>query len=970
MRQLLIVVFSLATLLVHAQTGTIRGSVIEGSSGETVIGANILIKETSKGAVTDLDGEFTIDIEPGTYVLQITYVGFQTLNIEGIEVKANQVTLLKDIKLVDSGVDLDQVVVNAKAIRITESALLTIKKKSPAMLDGISSARMQLTGDATAVEAAKRVTGVSVEGGKYVYVRGLGDRYSKTTLNNVDIPGLDPDRNALQLDIFPTNLIDNIVVSKNFTADMPADFTGGLLNIETKDFPEEKIFNVSVSTSFNPDMHFNPDYLAYEGGKTDLLGFDDGSRALPQRAREENIPTPISGASEMEVVDFVTSFNPELAASRQTSLLDFSASISLGDQIVLGKKKAETESASGKQNKLGYIFSLSYKMDYKYYDDVIYGEYQRLQDPGQMELRYATVQNGQVGERSVLIGALGGLAYKTKHSKYRLTAMRLQNAESRAGQFQIDNDGEAVGQSGYIAASDNLEFNQRSLTNFLLDGKHVTGSSGWEIDWRLSPTFSTSDDPDIRKTAFTFRSNDALFNAGAGGNPSRIWRSLSEINAVAKLDITKKYKFNGEDARFKFGAGHTYKQRDYEILFFDIQFFSSQSWPNPDPTTVLNPENLFPNRPNGIYYQSGNNMPNPNEYQSDINNTSFYVSNEFNPLPKLKTILGVRAENFVQRHTGRDQRFASGDIENGNNLDNEKVLDALDLFPSANLIYSLNDQQNLRVSYSRTIARPSFKELSFAQILDPITNRIFNGSLFEYSDWNGRLTETRIDNFDLRWELFQERGQLFSLSAFYKRFDNPIELVRIPEQQTSTEFQPRNVGDGRLYGVELELRKDLDFISPALSNFNVSCNVTFVESLIDMTSSEFNARKNFEKTGETIKDTRQMAGQAPYVINAGLSYSNFDAGWEAGFFYNVKGKTLEIVGVGLYSDVFFQPFQSLNFSLNKKIGKDKNTVIDFKVSNILNDRLESFYQSFEAESRIFNSINPGRSFGLGLSRNF
>jgi TonB-dependent receptor len=970
MRQLLIVVFSLATLLVHAQTGTIRGSVIEGSSGETVIGANILIKETSKGAVTDLDGEFTIDIEPGTYVLQITYVGFQTLNIEGIEVKANQVTLLKDIKLVDSGVDLDQVVVNAKAIRITESALLTIKKKSPAMLDGISSARMQLTGDATAVEAAKRVTGVSVEGGKYVYVRGLGDRYSKTTLNNVDIPGLDPDRNALQLDIFPTNLIDNIVVSKNFTADMPADFTGGLLNIETKDFPEEKIFNVSVSTSFNPDMHFNPDYLAYEGGKTDLLGFDDGSRALPQRAREENIPTPISGASEMEVVDFVTSFNPELAASRQTSLLDFSASISLGDQIVLGKKKAETESASGKQNKLGYIFSLSYKMDYKYYDDVIYGEYQRLQDPGQVELRYATVQNGQVGERSVLIGALGGLAYKTKHSKYRLTAMRLQNAESRAGQFQIDNDGEAVGQSGYIAASDNLEFNQRSLTNFLLDGKHVTGSSGWEIDWRLSPTFSTSDDPDIRKTAFTFRSNDALFNAGAGGNPSRIWRSLSEINAVAKLDITKKYKFNGEDARFKFGAGHTYKQRDYEILFFDIQFFSSQSWPNPDPTTVLNPENLFPNRPNGIYYQSGNNMPNPNEYQSDINNTSFYVSNEFNPLPKLKTILGVRAENFVQRHTGRDQRFASGDIENGNNLDNEKVLDALDLFPSANLIYSLNDQQNLRVSYSRTIARPSFKELSFAQILDPITNRIFNGSLFEYSDWNGRLTETRIDNFDLRWELFQERGQLFSLSAFYKRFDNPIELVRIPEQQTSTEFQPRNVGDGRLYGVELELRKDLDFISPALSNFNVSCNVTFVESLIDMTSSEFNARKNFEKTGETIKDTRQMAGQAPYVINAGLSYSNFDAGWEAGFFYNVKGKTLEIVGVGLYSDVFFQPFQSLNFSLNKKIGKDKNTVIDFKVSNILNDRLESFYQSFEAESRIFNSINPGRSFGLGLSRNF
>ena len=253
MRHLLFSIFMLLTASsMLAQNGTIRGSIIDDANGETVIGANVSVEGTDKGSVTDLDGEFTFSIAPGTYTVNISYVGYQNLTVEDVVVKAGEVTLIKELRLKDGSLDLKQVVVSAKAIRTTETALMTIKRKAPAMLDGISSSRMQLTGDATAVEAAKRVTGVSIEGGKYVYVRGLGDRYSKTTLNNVDIPGLDPDRNTLQMDIFPTNLIDNIVVSKNFTAEMPADFAGGLLNIETKDFPEERIFNVSVSTGFQP----------------------------------------------------------------------------------------------------------------------------------------------------------------------------------------------------------------------------------------------------------------------------------------------------------------------------------------------------------------------------------------------------------------------------------------------------------------------------------------------------------------------------------------------------------------------------------------------------------------------------------------------------------------------------------------------------------------------------------------------
>lgn len=965
MRLIFLTALLTISLLASAQRGTLRGSVYDAETGESLVGVSVLLKGTLRGTITDLDGKFSMEVDPGTYDVQVSYISYQPLTIEKVIIKSNEVKLLNNLKLQESTFELEGVVITAEVVRTSEAAINTVKRKSAVIMDGISSSRMQLIGDGNAVEAAKRVTGVSVEGGKYVYVRGLGDRYSKTTLNQMDIPGLDPDRNSLQMDIFPTNLVDNIIVSKNFTADLPADFTGGMLNIETKDFPEEKSLSVSIGLSYNPAMHFNPDFLTYEGGKTDFLGFDDGMRALPARAARGNIPTPVSGATSQEVSDFVQSFSPYLGAQRQTSFVNYSAGLSFGNQINVGRKKE-----NGQQAKLGYIFALSYKNEQTFYDEVTYSEYQRYIDPDAYELRYATIQTGQVGEQNVLVGAIGGLAYKTMDTKIRLTALHLQNGESRAGKFFVENDGAAVGQSGYFAGMDNLEYNQRGLTNVLLNGTHLRQATGWEFDWRVSPTFSTSEDPDIRKTAFTYSNQDTSFSAGAGGNPARIWRSLSELNLSSKADATKKYRFNKHDAKLKFGVSHNFKNRDYEILFFDIQFFGSQSWTNPDPSTVLDPINIYPNKPNSIYYQSGNNNPNPNEYQSNVNNLAFYVSNEFQVTPNLKSILGLRVENYVQRHTGRDQTFASGDMTNGKNLDNEKVLESTDLFPSVNFIYALTEKQNLRASYSRTIARPSFKELSFAQILDPITNRIFNGSLFTYTDWDGSLTETRINNIDLRWELFLERGQIFSVSGFYKQFDDPIELVRIPEAQTSTEYQTRNVGDGHLFGLELEIRKDLDFISPKLKHFNLNGNLTLVESVIEMTQVEFNARKNYEKTGESIEDTRAMAGQSPYVINAGLIYSHYEMGLDAGIFYNVKGSTLTIVGVGLYPDVYIEPFHSLNVSFNKKFGEDQKTQLDFKISNLLDDKVESVYRSYEAQDALFSSLNPGRTFSIGISHKF
>ena len=960
MKKLYFIALLLTSSLVYSQ-GTISGTVFDGETGETIINATVQVLGTSKGAVTDFDGNFSFKLKSDTYDLKISFISYETILVKKVFVANNETTILEEIKIDQKSEEMAVFTVVGEQVRNTEGALDIIKMNDVKMLDGITSDKIKLTGDGTAGEAAKRITGVSVDGGKYIYVRGLGDRYTKTTLNGVSIPGLDPDRNSLQMDIFPSNLISNIIVSKNFTADLSPDFAGGAINIETTAFPDKKVFDVSFGMSYNPQMHFNNEFLSYEGGNTDFLGFDNGTRSLPTNANSNNIPTPISGASKEEVYDFVTSFDKELGAKQQTSLTDYSLALTFGNQFDLKNQKSK---------RISYIMSASYKSEYKFYDNVTYGEYQKSLESSDTELKYATVQNGQIGERQFLIGLLGGIAYKTNEDQLKFTAMHLQNAEKRAAQFNIDNNGEAVGQSGYIASSDNLEFNQRGLTNFLLEGEHIREKSNWEINWKLSPTFSSSEDPDIRKTAFTNAPLDTFFSAGAGGNPTRIWRNLNEMNLAAKVDLTKKYSFREKEGKLKFGFSEIYKSRDYEILFFDVQFFGGQNWTNSNPNKVLDQENLYTQGGNNIYFQSGNKNPNPNSYKSSVNNIGLYVSNEYMLSKKLNTIVGLRAENYVQRHTGRDQLYASGDEFNGTNLEDEKVLESFDLFPSVNLIYKVKEKQNLRFSYGRTIARPSFKELSFAQILDPISNRIFNGSLFKYADWDGNLQETRIDNLDVRWELYKKVGQMISVSGFYKFFDKPIELVRIPEQQTSTEYQPRNVGDGMVLGLEFEFKTNIEMISSEKNIFSLSGNLILVNSQITMTDAEYNSRNGYIKKGESITNKRQMAGQSPFVVNCGIMFTNKESEIQSGLFYNVKGPTLYIVGAGLFPDIYTDPFHSLNFSINKKIGKDKRTKIDFKVSNLLGDNNYNYYSSFEAENQPYSEFNIGRTVSVGVSHKF
>ncbi|WP_215225234.1 TonB-dependent receptor [Echinicola shivajiensis] len=950
-----LVVFAALPTLTFAQEGTLRGNIIDEGLGEPLIGVSVLVKETQTGAVTDLDGTFEIKLAPGTYTIVASFISFNKLEINAVEVKPGEVTLLSDLKMGETTEELESVVVTAQAIRTTEAALMTVKRNAANLIDGISASTFKKIGDSDAASAIKRVTGVSIEGGKYVYIRGLGDRYTKTVLNGVDIPGLDPDRNSIQMDIFPTNVVDNIIVSKSFTSNLPADFTGGVVDIETKDFPEEKTFKVSVSGGYNPSMHFNSNYLGVKGSSTDFLGFDNGYRDIPTGGRTdipqyaEVVGNP-NGTKGQEYQSILRDFNPTMGGDRKTSLMDMSVGVSFGNQVALGA------------NKLGYNLALTYTNETSFFQGTEYNLYGKSSDGNQNELVGLEKQKGDFGVNNVLLGGLAGVAYKTGLSKFKLNLLRLQNGESKVGEFDFESNN--VGTT-FNADQYNIEYSERSLTNILLSGEHKLGpTNDWSVNWKLSPTRSVINDPDVRFARFRSTNNSISTEVGL---PERIWRSLEEDNAVGKVDITKNFTFNDQMAKLGFGTSYAYKQRDFLIQSF--QFPVGNTNFSGDPNEIFNEENLFSaDNINGVRYSPLFIPNNPNEYNASVNNIGAYVNAEINPAEKLKAIVGLRMEKYDQYYTGSNQN-------NTIVFNNEKVLDDLDLFPTLNLIYSLVDNQNLRFSYSRTIARPSFKELSFAEILDPITGRTFIGGLFPETTnggqdvlWDGDLQATRVNNFDARWEVFPKRGEIFSASAFYKMFADPIEMVQFLSDPGA--FQPRNVGDGSVAGLELELRKSLDIITPAAENFFFNANVTLAKSSIQMSESELRSRQLSAREGEVVSSTRDMAGQAPYIINTGIAYESWEKGLEAGVFYNVQGPTLTYIGFGNRTDTYTVPFHSLNLNVNKTFGADERFQTGIKVSNLLNQERKEVFKSYQAQDQIFSRLQPGTKISVKLAYSF
>ena len=399
-------VLTLLPFLVLAQS-TIDGKVIDAEFNDVLPFANVILYSQSEdgslvnlqGSTTDFDGNFSFsDLPAGVYTIDISFVGYSTVKISDIELKVGD-NFPISVTLQPASSELEEVVVTTTAKRNNEASVLSIQKNAAVVLDGLSLQAIRRAGDGDVAQAVKRVPGVSIQEGKYVYVRGLGDRYSKTLLNGMEIPGLDPDRNTLQLDIFPTNLIDNIQVLKSGNASYDADFSGGIVDLSLRDFSSTPLNTITVGIGYNPDMHFNSDYVYDEGSKTDIFGFDDGYREFPL-PRGIDIPLPERGdANSLVVTNYTESVDKNFNVSNKNS----------SPNLTLGFTSSNSYDLKN-ERKVGYMASLNYRSNISYFDDYLESRYEKSL-PAFANTVY---NNGKLGKDERFISFLGGIAYGSK----------------------------------------------------------------------------------------------------------------------------------------------------------------------------------------------------------------------------------------------------------------------------------------------------------------------------------------------------------------------------------------------------------------------------------------------------------------------------------------------------------------------------------------------------------------------------
>ncbi len=921
--------------LLLAQSGTISGVITDANSNETIPFANVLIVGTSEGFTTDLDGVFSYELAEGTYSIEVSYLGYQNTVVDAIVVKSGEETKV-DVTISEDSQQLEEVVITAKQLRNTENAVMAIQRRSTNVVNGISSQSIRKNGDSNAGAAIKRVTGVSIDGGKYVFIRGLGDRYSKTILNGLEIPGLDPDRNSLQVDVFPTNIIDNLMVSKTSRADFSGDFTGGVVNISTKDFPEEKTMSVSLGLGFNPNMHFQNNYLSSQRSSTDFLGFDNGLRDLNVN-KFQPIPSPID---EPTLTQLTSRFENNMAIERTNSLANGNLGFSVGNQIQKGEAT------------IGYNAVLGYRNTTTFFQDVMYNNYIKSSNVEEMDLQQDRESRGDLGTNNTLLSGMVGTALKYKNHKLSLMALHLQNGEAKSGLFERSN----FIRASNTLVSDNVEYTERSITNVLLTGSHPL-SNTLELDWKFSPTVSSIQDKDIRITPFKLNDDSSLsFEPSEGAQPRRLWRNLNEINYSGRVDVSKALSVYGVDVDLQFGGSNVYKQRDYEILSYLINVKGQNSLDlTGDPNELLLAENIWTPESQVGTYVAGNFEP-ANTYDATQHTLGGYVMADLEIVSGLRANIGMRLEKFTHNYTGQNN---TGSVV----YNNERILNQLDLLPSVNLVYGLTHNMNIRTSYSNTVARPSFKEASIAQIYDAISDQTFIGNI--------DIQQTNVDNYDIRWEAFYSEGQMFSVSGFYKDFTNPIELVAF-SSSAPNDLQPRNIGNAKVAGVEVEFRKNLGFVFENLNSLYAGANFTYVQSQVELDQSEngeYESRLTNGRVGETITTTRQMQGQAPYIINGYINYTHPEKAWEANLSYNVQGPSLAIVGIGLNPDVFTAPFHDLGFKVSKQFGENDKFRVSAGANNLLNSAKERVYKSYGTEDQIYSQFRPFRTFSVSLNWN-
>jgi len=921
-------------------SGVIRGRIIDASTGEALIGANLFLTGTTTGTITDFDGNFSLtSVNPGKVSVTASYVSYETQVFQSVEVPAGKVVVL-NANLDLSSQSIQEVVVTARKREQTEAAVLVMKKKMPSILDGISAQQISRLGDSDAASALKRVTGVSVEGGKYVYVRGLSDRYSNTTLNGAQIPGLDPEKNTVQMDLFPSNIIENLMVYKTFSPDIPGNSTGGLVNIVTKDFPEKFTLQFSGKLGFNPQSNLRDDFLTYEGGSTDKLGMDDGTRGIPEEmetlTETGQLPYIYSGTDDTLGI-ISRAFSKSMDNVYGTSLLDQSYSFSMGNRVsLLGRD-------------LGFNLSASYSNEFEMYTGG-HDEKYSVTAPDVPAPKRLVEDN--LGTESALWSGLANLSYKINNNNMiGFTTMRNQSGV-KSSRYNI---GVAADPDQEDIIEQKLGWLERSITLYQAKGKHLfSGLGNATIDWMGSYIIASQDEPDLRFFFMDYNTDESNgeytnYVVRLNNLPARFYREMDETNMDLTLNYSQPFKVGERNAKLKFGGSYVLKERISVENKFDIQRQGGIRF-NGTATDFLRDENIVdgPGQYNIVYYANSNLTNDKNSYEGFERVIGGYGMIDLQVTTQVRIITGLRYEHtdmFVENHVDTIKYPTKvDDYDNGGFADKN-------LLPSFNMVFTPIEDMNIRAGYGRTVARPVFRELA------PYASYDYKAGLRKIG--NPDLKKTTVDNIDFRWEWFFRPNEIVSVSAFCKYFTNPIEL-RDKEQAANPEIHYENIDNSKLYGLEFEFRKRLDMVE-ILRNFSIGANITLVKSIVKEDSTRLASARLVDPDWA---ETRPMFGQSPYVVNSYLNYQNFEQGWDVNLGFNVSGEKLILVNKAATPDVYEQPFPVLDFNISKQFGNGIN--IKLSADNLLNPYFEQTFD-FGSSTGYFRQYKIGRSFSIGLT---
>jgi len=903
-----------------AQSGKITGRVTDKELAEELIGASVSIVGTTKGALTDLDGNFTIVIAPGKYDLRVSYIGYQVQVVKGVNVTAGKTTR-QDVEMDTEAAEADEIVVEAELSTATEGALLTERKKSLAVSDGISAEFIKKTPDSDAGDAIKRTTGVSVVGGKYVFVRGLGERYSNTQLNGVNVPSPEPEKKVVPMDIIPAGLIENIVTIKTFLPDQPGTFAGGLVRIKTKEFPDEFQFNVSVSGGFNSNAHFQ-DIWGYDGGGIDFLGIDDGNRELPFSRNLNNLSTK-------EVANAYGKFNNNVfMPSKGGYAPNQSYSMSIADQVNLGNLP------------IGYIANLTYSSGAKYKE-------QKSFFPRLAKGEYEYLWNSDIATYDVNWG--GVLNFSTKlnnDNKIGLKTTYNRSAEDESMHTLGNSFYESDVLSNLIRTT-RLRFIERQMWSSQLSGNHYLSWLGKsELEWKAQYASAKRYEPDNRETQYLYDEDLEMFSYNNDYKRNgRFFSDLSDDEYDILLDFTVPFKqWSGFKGKVKMGGVYTTKNREFWARRFKFQQPSGEY-------EGLTPEQLFSesNIEAGMIRFVESTDPS-DQYTADEKIMATYAMVELPIFRNVRFIGGARLE----RNDIKINSFA-GTIDNLQAV--KGGFDETNILPSLNLIYELSDQMNVRGAFSQTIANPELRELA------PFRFDSYRTAMVG----NPFLEQTKIQNYDLRWEWFPSFGELIAISLFYKNIDKPLEVVALAGFGSTPEETTNNGKTAKNYGVEFEFRKGLGFLSHSLANFSISTNVTLVKSEIEQGKYIYRYNPSSGILEEfpvaaSLSGKRKMQGQSPYVINVNLGYDNPEWGLSSTLLYNIVGERIsQLNGNPYFPHNFVEKSRhQLDLSLSKRLTDNFKTKLNIK--NILNDRYLIMFGDDEAER-----YNTGTSYSISLS---